>query len=157
MHANMVPILDDSELDLDMEVVKGTLKDYAAFDALSDYFSDKNLSMVLFDTLRNKLEVREGNLRIPSMNINSSLGFFEVSGQQDANLNMEYYLRIPWKLVTRVGVQKLFGAKRENNEAQVDEIQYRDDSKRVRFLNLKISGTPDDYTVSLGRDKTQRN
>ncbi|MCG8386583.1 MAG: AsmA-like C-terminal region-containing protein [Cytophagales bacterium] len=157
MHANMVPILDDSELDLEMEVIKGTLKDYAAFDALSDYFKDKNLSKVLFDTLRNKLELREGTLRIPSMNINSSLGFFEVSGQQDADLNMEYYLRIPWKLVTRVGVQKLFGSRQENNEAQVDEIQYRDENKRVRFLNLKISGTPDDYTVSPGRDKTQYN
>jgi hypothetical protein len=68
---------------------------------------------------------------------------------------MEYYLRIPWKLVTQVGSKKLFGSgdKPEGD----DEIQYKDDSKKVRFINLKITGTPDNYKISLGKDKNQYN
>ncbi len=153
VHADLVPIIDDSEVHLEMEVVNGSLQDYAAFEALSDYFRDKNLQMVLFDTLRNELDLKKGLLSVPTMNINSSLGFFEVSGQQDADLNMEYYLRIPWKLITRAGAQKLFGPRNENDPTEVDEIQYRDEDKRVRFVNLKITGTPANYTISLGRDK----
>ena len=91
-------------------------------------------------------------MTFPNMNINSSLGFMEISGKQALNSEMEYFLRIPLKVVTRVGFQMLFGKKQEEVDPdQVDAIEYRDMDKRVRFLNLKISGTPDDYKVSLGK------
>jgi hypothetical protein len=67
---------------------------------------------------------------------------------------MEYYVRIPLKMVTQVGFRMLFGKKREEVDPdQVDAIEYRDKDKRVRFMNLKISGTPDDYKVGLGKAK----
>lgn len=155
MHADMVPILDDSEIHMDVDVTQGRLEHYAALDAVSDYFKDKNLSRVLFDTLHNKLDMTNGILSIPNMTINSTLGFIEISGKQDMNMNMEYYLRIPWKLVTQVGSKKLFGSG-EKPEGD-DEIQYKDDTKKVRFINLKITGTPDNYKISLGKDKNQYN
>jgi hypothetical protein len=152
VHADMVPIVDDSEIQLDIDVTQGRLEHYAALDALSDYFKDKNLSRVLFDTLRNSLELNRGVLSIPKMTINSTLGFVEISGKQDMNMNMEYYLRIPLKMVTQVGMSKLFGKKKDDAEGE-DEIQYRDESKRIRFVNLKLTGTPENYKISLGRDK----
>lgn len=154
MHADMVPIIDDSEIKLDVAVTQGRLEHYAALDALSDYFKDKNLTKVLFDTLQNNLEMNKGVLSIPKMTINSTLGFVEISGKQDLNMNMEYYLRIPLKMVTQVGMSKLFG-KKDENPAPEDEIQYRDESKRVRFVNLKLTGTPENYKISLGQDKSQ--
>jgi hypothetical protein len=89
------------------------------------------------------------------MNLNSSLGFIELSGKQGLDLTMEYYLRIPWSLVTQAASTKLFGGKRkeEVDPEQEDAIQYRDADKRVRFLNVKVTGTPDDFKVTLGRDK----
>jgi len=39
---------------------------------------------------------------------------------------------------------------------QVDAIQYRDTDKRVRFLNVRVTGTPDAYDVRLGRDKRRK-
>jgi len=54
-------------------------------------------------------------------------------------------------LVTQVGKTKLFD--KENQPAGDDEIQYRDQSKRIRFLNLKLTGTPENYKISLGKDK----
>lgn len=153
VHADMVPILDDSDIHMDVEVTGGRLEHYAALDAVSDYFKDKNLSKVLFDTLHNQFDLSKGILSIPSMTINSTLGFIEISGKQDLNMNMEYYLRIPWKLVTEVGAKKLFGSS-EKPEGE-DEIQYKDESKRTRFVNLKITGTPDAYKISMGKDKNR--
>ncbi len=152
MHADMVPIIDDSEIKLNLEVVNGSLKNYEAFEALSDYFKDKNLKMVLFDTLRNELDLNKGLMTISAMNINSTLGFIEVSGKQDMDLNMEYYIRVPLKLISKASAQKLFGKNKEIDPNQIDEIQYRDTGKRVRFLNLKITGTPSDYEISMDKE-----
>ncbi len=154
VHADMVPIINDSDIKLDVEVIEGRLENYAALDALADYFRDKNLKKVLFDTLRNKININKGIMTIPKMTINSSLGFIEISGKQDMDMNMEYYLSVPWKLVTQVGAQKLFGKKKEEQDPDaIDAIQYKDASKNVRFINLKMTGTPDNYKVSMGRDK----
>jgi len=153
MHADMVPIIDDSDLHMEFDVYNGSINNYSAFEALSSYFSDKNLSNVRFDTLTNTLDFKHGTLEIPSMNINSTLGYFEVSGKQATDLTMEYYVRIPIKVITKASFSKLFGKKDQDNSDQVDEIQYRDPSKRTSFLNLKIQGTPDNYDISLGKDK----
>jgi hypothetical protein len=67
---------------------------------------------------------------------------------------MEYYVRIPWKVVTKAGWQKLFAKKDQDTSGQIDEIQYR--QKRMKFLNLKIVGTPDDYSITLGKDKARK-
>ncbi len=153
MHADMIPIIDDSEIHMDIAVHNGSLNNYAAFDALSDYFSDKNLNQVRFDTLKNVIDLKDGQISIPAMNINSTLGYFEVSGKQATDLKMEYYLRIPLKVVTKAGFQKLFGKKDQDNTGQVDEIEFRDENKRTRFVNIKIEGTPDEYRISLGKDR----
>ena len=83
-----------------------------------------------------------------------SSNFMEFSGTQQLNMQMEYFLRIPLKMVTNIGFKMLFGKKEEVVDPdQVDAIQYRNTDKRVRFVNLKITGTPDDYKVSLGKAK----
>lgn len=155
MHADLTPILEKGEAELDIAVVDGSLMRFAPMHVLADFFADKNLDLVRFDTLRNVLKLRNGVLDIPAMNLNSSLGFIELSGRQGLDLTMEYYLRIPWSLVTQAASTKLFGGKRkeEIDPDQVDAIQYRDADRRVRFLNVKVTGTPDDFKVTLGRDK----
>ena len=158
MHPDLVPILDDSELHLDVKVTDGRLEHYSALEALSDYFGDKNLKKVLFDTLRNQIDLSGGNMTIPAMTINSSLGFIEVEGQQNMNTQMmEYYVRVPWKLVTQAGAQKLFGKKSEEVDPdQVDAIEYRNTEKNVRFLHVKISGSTSDFKISLGKNRKKK-
>jgi hypothetical protein len=153
MHPDLIPVINDSELQMNIEVVNGSLNNFAAFSVMSDYFTDKNLNNVRFDTLRNTLNIKNGELVIPNMNINTSLGFFEISGKQSFDLKMDYLIRVPAKLIARAGMQKLFNKKNQNNSDQTDEIQYREDSKRTTFLNLSIIGTPDDYKIALGKAK----
>ena len=154
VHPDLTPLIENSEAEVDMDIYNGSLVNFAPMQAMSSYFKDKNLNMVRFDTLRNKLTFKNDTLSIPSMNINSSLGFMEISGKQSLDKQMEYFIRIPLKMVTQVGFRMLFGKKKEEVDPdQVDAIEYRDKDKKVRFMNLKITGTPDDYKVRLGKAK----
>jgi uncharacterized protein involved in outer membrane biogenesis len=154
IHPDFTPQIDQSQAQMDMEILNGALMNFAPMKAMSAFFTDKNLMMVRFDTLRNTLTLRNGAIFIPDMNINSSLGFMEIAGKQSLNMQMEYYIRVPLKMVTSIGFKKLFGKKQEEVDPnQVDAIEYRDKDKRVHFINLKISGTPDDYKVGLGKAK----
>ncbi len=154
VYPDLTPLINNSQATLDLEIINGVLVNFSPMQAMSSYFKDKNLNQVRFDTLRNTLTFKNGTLSIPDMNINSSLGYMEISGSQSMDMHMEYYIRIPLKMVTEVGFHMLFGKKKEEvNPDQVDAIEYRDKEKKTRFMNLKITGTPDDYKVHLGKAK----
>ena len=154
MHPDMVPLIGESEIQMELEIVDGELKNYKPLNALSDYFKNKNLSKIRFDTLSNKLNVTNGIITIPSMTINSTLGYMDISGTQDMHNHMEYYFRIPMKMVTKTARHKLFGKKGAiSDSTQIDVIHYKYTSKKTWYLNLKLIGDPDDFKVSLGRKK----
>ncbi len=154
VHPDLTPLMETTQARIDLEIINGVLVNFGPMQALSSYFGDKNLNMIRFDTLRNTLTFRNGVLFIPDMNINSSLGYLEIAGQQSMDTHMEYFLRIPLKLVTQAGFHMLFGKKKEEVDPdQVDAIEYRDKEKKFRCMNVKITGTPDDYKVALGKAK----
>lgn len=149
VHADLVPIIDDSEIHLDLEVVKGRLDNYEPMLALADYFQDKNLNRVAFDTLTNHIDITNGQMSIPNMQINSTLGFVELSGTQDMDMNMDYVIRVPVKMITRAGSQKLFGSKNKSDGESEDAIQYAEEGKRTRFVNVRMVGNLDDFKISV--------
>jgi len=155
VHPDLTPILPEGEAHLEVSITQGSLVNFAPLQAMAGYFKDKNLNMVRFDTLKNTLDLKKGKLYIPAMTINSSLGYIEMEGSQGLDLTMDYLIRVPWSLVSQVGAQTLFGGKRkeEIDPDQIDAIQYRDTDKRTRFLNVRISGTPEKFDFALGRKK----
>jgi hypothetical protein len=150
LHADLVPDLDNSELKIDMTVLNGKLENYAPMQALGEYFQDKNVNKVLFDTLKNVFTLNKNVLKIPSMTINSSLGFMEISGEQriDGKMDMNYLIGVPWKMITQVGSQKLFGRRKESGESD-DEIQYR--QKNSKFVYIRMTGDLENYKVGLAK------
>jgi hypothetical protein len=155
VYPDLTPIIDKSEAKMALTVYDGSLVNFAPFSALSDYFSDRNLNRVRFDTLSNTFDLKAGVLHIPRMNINSSLGFMEISGRQSLDLDMNYQIRIPLSLVTQVGFRALFGGRGRNevDPDQEDAIIFRDENRRVRFLNINMQGRPGNYQISLGRHR----
>ena len=123
LHADLVPKLDDSEVSIEMLVLNGRLENYAPMVALSDYFQDKNVNKILFDTLSNTFTVKKSVLTIPQMGINSSLGFMEIRGEQrlDNEMKMNYVIGIPWKMIGEFGGRKLFGNWKKEEEDSEDE------------------------------------
>lgn len=152
MHADFVPKIDDSEIHMDVDVENGRLENYALLTCLSDYFKDKNLKKILFDDLSNKIDLVDGVMTVPAMVINSSMGHMEISGKQELNGTMEYYLKIPWKMVTNTVASKLFGRKKDEvSSEQTDEIQYG--SEKTKYVNVKITGNENGYKFSLGKKR----
>lgn len=154
VYPDMVPDLDQSDVSIDVEILRGRLENYKPILMLSDYFGDKNLMKVRFDTLKNHMDIKNGVINIPKMSIESTLGHLEFSGQQDSQGKIEYYVRIPWKVINQRVKYKLFGKKDEEIDPEKeDEIIRKDPKRKTRYLNLKITGTVDDYKIRLGKDK----
>lgn len=150
MHADLIPMLEESDLKINAEVFNGSLNNYAPMLALSSFMGDKNLNAVRFDTLRNDFTFKNGLLKIPLMTINSTLGFLQLEGEQQltGQETMQFHFRIPLQLVTGVARNKLFGRKNDASGDQgTDEIQYMDEDKQTRFIHLSLSGTTDNFTI----------
>ena len=72
----MVPDINQSDIHIDMSVLDGRLENYDYMLMLSDYMGDKDLTSVRFDTLENHMDITNGELNIPAMTIESTLGTF---------------------------------------------------------------------------------
>ena len=154
VYPDMVADLDQSEIHMDVAVYKGRLVNYKPMLMLSDYFGDKDLTNLRFDTLENHIDITNGLMTIPNMTIESTIGHFEFSGTQSMNDEIEYYIRIPWKIIGNSARQKIFGKKKTpDGETGDDEIIEVDPTKRIRYLNLKMTGTMDDYKIRPGKAK----
>jgi len=154
MHIDMVPIIEESTIRMDFTVLNGVIIGYAPLLALEDYFKDKNLHRVAFDTLQNAVTIDKGMMTIPSMTINSSIGFLILEGSQDMDLNMNYLVSVPFKMVTQSASQRLFKRKKEEIDPEKeDDIIYHDPNRKTTFINVRITGTPDVYKVSIERKK----
>ena len=111
----------------------------------------------LADTLENHIDITNGLMTIPNMTIESTIGHFEFSGTQSMNEEIEYYIRVPWKLIGQGTRNKLFGTKKTSEgETGTDEIIEVDPNKKTRYLNLKMSGTLDDYKIRPGKAKKKK-
>lgn len=156
LHTDLTPYVDKSNLNIDVSVKNGMLENFEPMQALSEFFDDKNLNKVLFGSLENRLELKDGSLVIPNMVINSSLGFMQLSGKQSLEMDMDYYLRIPLKMVTQVAAKKLFGSsKGEIDPDQEDEIIYKDESKNTNYVNVRMKGRPENYSISLRKNRNE--
>lgn len=154
LHTDFTPILNKADLQMDFKLENGRLDKFAPMQALSAYFGNKNLNRIRFDTLENRFHFKNGELSFPNMSINSSLGYIELSGTQHIDRNMDYYIRVPLKLVGNAAFNKLFKRKPTDiSPDQEDELIIKDPNRRTRFINVRIVGKPDDYKISLQKNK----
>ena len=152
MYPDFVPDLDQSEVHMDLEVLNGRLENYEPMLLLSDYTGSKDLTNIRFDTLQNHIDLTNGLLTIPTMTIESTLGHMEISGSQSMNDSLEYFFRIPWKTVSQATKSKLFG-QAKGEESEEEEIIEVDANEKVRYLNLRLSGTTEDFKIALKKQK----
>lgn len=152
IYPDLTPDLDQSEIHLDALVLNGRLENYEPMLMMSDYFGNKNLNNVRFDTIANHMDLTQGTLTIPNMTIESTLGHLEVSGSQNMNDSINYYVKIPWSLVREAAKNKLFGASKKSDQTE-DEILEVDPNKKTKYLNVNITGTTEDFNIRLKKEK----
>lgn len=150
LHADLVPKIDDSELSIEMQVLNGKLEKFGPILALSNYFEDSKLKSVVFDTLQNTFTLKNGNISIPAMTINSNLGFLEIRGNQkiSGKMDMNYLVGVPWKLISQVAGKKLF-KRSKGDGTDPEEIQYRQENSK--FLYIKMEGDLENYKIGLSK------
>jgi hypothetical protein len=155
MHPDLTPIIEKSKARMDLMVMDGRLENFTPMLTMSRYFKDKNLNKIRFDTMTNVLELDDGALNIPGMVINSSLGHIQLSGRQKVDMSMEYFIKVPVKIATKAAWRHVFNARntRQTDPDQWDDIEQYDPQKGVRYVHLRLEGTPDDFQVKMGRDK----
>lgn len=153
VYPDLVPDINASEIHVDVSVLNGKLLQFEPIMLLSEYLGDRDLSVVLFDTLKNHIDMYKGELKVPNMTIETSLGHFDISGTHTANDEIEYFVRIPWKLIKQEAKNKIFG---KDLSEQPVEIQKKDNTKKTRYVNLKITGTTEDFSVKLGKEKIDK-
>lgn len=156
VYPDLVPDLDESEIHMDVLVLDGRLLNYEPMQMLSDYFGDKNLNNLRFDTLSNHIDMTNGLMTVPNMTLETTIGHMDISGTQSLNDEIEYYIRIPLKMIGQGMRYKLFGDKKSNGESTEDEIIEVDPDKKVRYLNLKIYGTIDDFKILTAKAKKKK-
>lgn len=149
LHPDLIPILEETEAVVQTQIDHGELIDYAPVLSLKSYFKDKNLNRIRFDTLNNTFHFKKNILYIDRMNINSSIGYIELNGQQSMDMNMNYHISVPLELIADVGFGMLFKGKGKEaiDPNQEDAIEYKDRGKSM-FVHLQITGTPDNYKIS---------
>ena len=152
IYPDLTPDLDQSEIHLDALVLNGRLENYEPMHMLGDYFGDKNLNNIRFDTIANHMDFTEGVLNIPNMTIESTLGHLEISGTQNMNDSINYFIRIPWTMIKEAAKNKIFGAEK-NNPSTEDKIVEVDPNKNTKYLNMNINGTTEEYGINLKKEK----
>lgn len=156
IHKDLTPMLDKSNFIIDLQVLNGRLENYKPIEYIAEYFKDKNLQNIRFDTLQNTFEYKDQKLIIPEMTINTSLGFIELWGEQNLgrNRDMDLFVKVPLKIITKAVFQKLFKRKQEEvNLAQEDAIEYQDKDKKIAYVHVHLQVTQDGYSVKLQRDR----
>lgn len=152
LHADFVPKLDDSDLEINVQVTNGRLDNYAPLLDLGTYFEDKDVTKVKFDTLTNVFRLKGGKLSVPEMVICSSLGFLKIAGEQSISgkMPMEYLVGIPWSMIKEVAKNKLF---RNRQKVDDNEDELVVEERNAKYLYFKVAGDLENYQVTLDRKK----
>lgn len=160
MHPDLVPYLGETEAHAEVSIKNGSLVNFPPFELFSDYMGDKDLKNVRFGELTNVFDIKDGRVDIPRMEISSSLGYMFISGTQNfaENLNMNYVVEVPFKLVRQAAWQAMF--KKDPKKAQElqaieedAEIQSADPDKNATMISITIFGNPDDFDFKIGKGK----
>jgi hypothetical protein len=151
LHADFTPYLNGCQATIDARVTDGSLRNFAPLEAMARFFGENQVRNIRFGELSNTFDFRNNKLIIPRMEISSTLGFIHLSGEQSMDMQMDYFVQVPLRIVTRALRNSVFGAR----EPEIQEVE-SSDGRRRSFLNVRVSGTPDNYRVELRRQRPQR-
>lgn len=133
---------------IDLKIEDGQLLDFEPLSMMSDYIALNELKRIKFSTLENQIEIKEGKIEIPFMEIYSSAADIAISGTHTFENIMDYDLKI---LLNEILSNKLRGKnkKKKTNEFGIVE----DDGVKGLTLFLKMEGSVDDPKVTPGTIK----
>ena len=161
MHTDLTVDMSDAIADMEVKIENGYLRNFAPMHAMAEFLGDKNFDNIRFGELENTLNFKNGKLNIPKMQINSTLGYIKVSGQQYMSTDMKYEIQVPLSLVKQAGwhmvKSKLQRSKNKTSEKELEEAEQEiisGQSGLVKgYMTFSITGNSDDFNVKLGKSR----
>jgi len=121
----------------DPSIVKGELLNYAPLMKLSGFLKLEDLRHIKFEKLENMIEIKQKQIIIPEMNIQSSTIDLMAYGTHDFDNNIDYHLQL---LMSEILSAKFKRNNQNNEEFGVIE----DDGLGRTTLFLKLTGSAND-------------
>lgn len=164
LYPDLTPKLNHTDAKIAMTIREGRIENFGPMQAMSAFIGDRNLNNVRFAELENTLEYKNGMLIIPRMKIASTLGYLYVTGRQHLDNSMNYEVQVPLSLIRNVGWNlvrsKLLGSKRKPKQDELAALDEEIISSQTglirRYVSFNISGTTENFDVSLGRNRNLR-
>ncbi len=124
-----------------LAISKGELVDFKPLQELSRFIKVEDLNHVKFASMSNNIEIKDKQVIIPLMKIQSSALDLDVSGTHGFNNDVEYHFRV---FLSDILFGKARKAKKENEEFGYLE----DDGRGKTSLYLTMKGSGGDYKFS---------
>jgi hypothetical protein len=133
---------------IDLKIEDGQLLDFEPLTMMSDYIALSELKRIKFSTLENQIEIKEGKIEIPFMEIYSSATDIAISGTHTFENEMDYDIKV---LLNEILSNKF---KRKNKKKKTNEFGViEDDGVKGLTFFLKMSGTVDNPKITPGTIK----
>ncbi len=135
--------MDANQLELTsyLTITEGRLKAYTPLYELSKFVQLEDLKDIRFDTLENSLQISEGSLSFPEMNIRNSALDLQISGSHSFSNELDYHLAVE--------IGELLAAKAKwMDKLQKDKVEQ---NNRKMKVYLHLYGNADDLKISYDR------
>ena len=133
----------DTEADASIIIHSGELINFEPIEKLSNFIELEELRHISFSKLENHIIIKDQQVIIPQMNIQSSAFNITASGIHNFDNHFDYKLKVN---LSEILAGKARKAKSENQEFGVIEP----DTRRTN-LYLSVTGTPDDFKIKYDK------
>ncbi len=141
-------ILIDSKIDAssikmvsNIIIENGKLSGLSQLKKLSGFLNISEIDSFRFKTIQNKIDIENGVIRIPSMDIASNALNFQISGKHGFDGEFKYWVKLNLKEIL---AKKFLSNKSYNSE-------YENDNKNGLNLFLNIYGNNESYKVGFDK------
>ncbi len=129
--------------DISATIKDGELNNFEPLQRLNKYIDDETLSKLRFADLKNDIHIENRTIYIPQMEVKSNATTITLSGTHNFDQQIDYRIVAPLRSKKKIDPDEAFGSIEEDGSGK---------SK----IFLKITGTTDNYTVSLDKDALKK-
>ena len=148
LDARLNPILDKITCTAQLKITNGQLIDFEPLNSLSAFISLDELRDVKFSDLENVIQIKNGQMIIPEMNIKSTALNFSTRGVHDFDNNIEYFVKLQ--------MNEMLFRKQVKKQPDLEEHITVEDHSPSPYLHFKITGNVDHPVVAYDMQGAKR-
>lgn len=129
--------------DVSAVIKNGELNNFEPLQALNKYLDDEGLNRLRFADLKNDIHIENKTIYIPQMEIKSNVTTIQLSGTHTFDQHIDYRVIAPLRNKKKIDPDEAYGAIEQDSRGQTK-------------IFLKITGTTDNYKVSLDKEAVKK-